>query len=372
MKKLIAPETLNPEIATEGLALWDALQRGESPSARTYGTHGARKVAETDKGKPIYEFIGVTEGIKRDRSTIRINGIDLKGLKRNPVFLWAHSYSAPPIGRIVKTEKVKIDDVRALAFQVAPLDLGVETEHTRFADMIWDMYAQGYMRTVSFGWNVLEADPIFDDQERWTGGFDFKRTDALELSAVPVPADPEAVLSKIRKYKVNEETALDQFNVKTRNGIYVIQEANDDLGETREVEESEILDALVSVVIDEVVRSDPDQKAPEVTPEVTPEEVIVRAGAVINKRNLDDLKSAHELLGRVISSAEKDEADGEGRAVPEPHTPEPAKPEVREAPPAVTEGEEDVSDEDLDSMLEFLGDIEENRSLDEMLALVAG
>ena len=372
MKKLIAPENLDPELAKKSQTFWDGLSVSGTGVGRVCNSFGARKVAETAKGRSVFEFVGVTEGIKRDRSTIRVAGIDTSSLKRNPVFLWGHSYSTPPIGVITKTARVKVDGgVRALAITVAPLDLSVETDHTRFADMIWDMYDKGFMRTVSFGWNTLEADPIYEKtdtgEEHWTGGFDFKRTEALEFSAVPVPADPDAIMRTVRKYGFDSDV-MDRFNSCSPSGVYVLRETLDELESDPEVEK---------VDFESREQEDPPAPAPTRENEKGNEqraeaEVEVRAGAVINKRNLEDLKSAYDLLGRVISTAEKNEEESD-TSKEEPRATEASNnlPESETREGGEAENVEDDEEAALDQALEYFSEREEQNTLDALIAVVS-
>ncbi|NKI20347.1 hypothetical protein HFN20_03700 [Paenibacillus dendritiformis] len=47
----------------------------------------------------VLRFIGSTETEDRDQDVIRATGWQLENYKKNPVFLWAHDYTVPPIGR---------------------------------------------------------------------------------------------------------------------------------------------------------------------------------------------------------------------------------------------------------------------------------
>ena len=192
---------------------------------RNFSSYTARKVGETSAG-PALEFIGVSEGIKRDGSTIHVPGIQLDHIRANPVFQWAHGYSSPPIGTIQKFIRGKTDKLgRVLSFVVTPIDIS-DCEHKRFSDMVFEMYVNGCMRTVSFGWKTVEAEPIRDADGFFTG-YNFKRTDALEFSAVPVPADPDALLTDIRQFGkgLDVEKAMQLFTTRADKGtIYTVRE----------------------------------------------------------------------------------------------------------------------------------------------------
>jgi hypothetical protein len=51
------------------------------------------------------EFIGSTAHVDRYGDIIEVAGWDLKHFKQNPVFMWAHNYNVPPIGKAKKVSK---------------------------------------------------------------------------------------------------------------------------------------------------------------------------------------------------------------------------------------------------------------------------
>lgn len=115
-------------------------------------------------------FVASTEGIKRDGRELLAADWRVDSYLRNPVFLWAHSYDQPPIGRAV----VSFDGARMLAD--VEFDQG-----DPFAANIERKYRSGFLNAVSVGWNDVK-----DGEGRWTH-------ELLDISAVPVPADPEAL-----------------------------------------------------------------------------------------------------------------------------------------------------------------------------------
>lgn len=190
------PET--PETTREqAAALVAALESGPA-IIRANSSHGVRVVDATPTG-PVLRFIGVSEGVKRDGSIVRIDGIDTKGLAQNPVFLWGHNYAIPPIGKIVRTNKADhMEFGRVMEIDVRPLATTEGTEHLDFASMIFGMFERGDMNAVSFGWVPVEMQAIIDDEGFWSG-YDFLKSDALEFSAVTVPADPDALQAQIQR-----------------------------------------------------------------------------------------------------------------------------------------------------------------------------
>ena len=148
-------------------------------------TEGFRKgidlISVKQVGDNTLRFIISNGSLDRDRDTIASDGWELANYRKNPVVLWAHSHSSPPIG---KANAILIEDDALIA----------EAEFTgpdlnAFGDMIFKLYQGGFMRAVSVGFMPLEW--VWVDEQ---GGFRFEKQELLEFSAVPVPANPEALL----------------------------------------------------------------------------------------------------------------------------------------------------------------------------------
>jgi len=152
-------------------------------------------VKETDDSR-VLVFDGSTEGIDRMDEAINADGWELANYEKNPVFLWAHDYSMPPIGRSVKTWIDK--RVHRLKFKIEFAD----AETYPFADTIYRLFKGGFMNAVSVGFIPLEVEDRDDDKDK--KGKKAKqprrryiRQELLELSAAPVPANPEALQNAV-------------------------------------------------------------------------------------------------------------------------------------------------------------------------------
>lgn len=117
-------------------------------------------------------FVATTGGAKRDGLALDMGKGQFANYLRNPVFLWAHDYQGRtlPIGKTVKLVASKTK-VRAHVL----FDQGDE-----FARAIERKYDEGYLSAVSVGWMDMED-----------GGWDL-----LDISAVPVPGDPDALIER--------------------------------------------------------------------------------------------------------------------------------------------------------------------------------
>ena len=166
------------------------------------------------------EFVISTAAEDRYGDVITVSGWDLKMYKQNPVVLFGHVSSVPPIGKAIKTWKDG-DALRSIA-QFMPADLSA------FADSIFRMYLEGYLRAVSVGFRPIKYERILDEEGNPTYAYKFLKQELLEFSAVPIPANPEALIAARQKgidtmpFKSWAEEMLDNWSVvdKDMNDIY--------------------------------------------------------------------------------------------------------------------------------------------------------
>ena len=137
---------------------------------------------ELPEGQIPFKFITMT--LDRDSEVLKPQGAQLKNFKKNPVFLWAHNWwqALPSIGKVIKMKKDS-ESFRG----VVEFDLG----NDQFAEMIYNKYKDGFLNAVSVGFIPLAVDtePIVDGQQ----GFTYTKYEILEVSAVPVPSNPDAL-----------------------------------------------------------------------------------------------------------------------------------------------------------------------------------
>jgi HK97 family phage prohead protease len=140
------------------------------------------------------EFIGSTADVDRYGDVIEVEGWDLKNYRKNPVFLWAHDYKQPPVGKAVQVGKTD----KGLLFQIK----FAGPDEYAFADTVYKLYLGGYLRATSVGFQDLEREPLTDKEGKQTG-WRYKKQELYELSAVPVPANPNALMMAVQKGVVN-------------------------------------------------------------------------------------------------------------------------------------------------------------------------
>jgi len=134
----------------------------------------------------VLQFIGSTETQDRDGEVIKADGWNLKNYKKNPIFMWAHRYADPPIG---KAKRVWVDkEAKELRFNIefAP------PETYAFADTIYKLYKGGFLKATSVGF-IPDPDFITEGDGRKSPKKTYGKQELLELSGAPVPSNPDAL-----------------------------------------------------------------------------------------------------------------------------------------------------------------------------------
>lgn len=126
-------------------------------------------------GEPI-RFIAGSEGEKRDGLDLKMSGARLDAYRNNPIVLWGHDYAGVrlPIGRAQPT----IEGPRLIA------DISFDQED-EFARQIESKYRRGFLNTVSLGWKINKIN-----------GRNVTDWELLDISAVPVPGDADALMQR--------------------------------------------------------------------------------------------------------------------------------------------------------------------------------
>lgn len=168
------------------------------------------KVRKSAEGERAIEFVCATDGVKRDNNRLRNDGWDITSFAKNPVMLWAHDYNHPPVGSW-RDWKIEEDENGKPALAMTAVFADYE-----FARTVYDLYSAGHMRAVSIGWTPLEYEEMLDEEGRVIG-FDFIKNELLECSAVPIPADPDALIKATSRGIITPDE-LGRFAQATRLG----------------------------------------------------------------------------------------------------------------------------------------------------------
>ena len=158
-----------------------AMQSGPPKLLRSAGTllDGAN-----DSGRLVSYVLSDTS-VGRDNHVIAADAWDLKNFLRNPVMPWAHDTSAPPIARWI--------DISSRGQQLVGTAEYADAETYPFADTIFRLVKGGFLNAVSTSW--IPKEWKFSGDRSRPGGVDFFRVELLEVSQVPVPALPTALVT---------------------------------------------------------------------------------------------------------------------------------------------------------------------------------
>ena len=138
------------------------------------------EIKAVDTENRTITFVMSSEDVDRDGDIIKVDGWELEGFMRNPVFLVFHDQRQFPIGRV--------EDIRGAGTQLLGTVRFAEKGTYEVADVAYELYRQGIMNAVSVGFRGIEWEPMEEGE-----GLLFTRQELFELSAVPVPANPAAV-----------------------------------------------------------------------------------------------------------------------------------------------------------------------------------
>lgn len=163
---------------------------------RAYAVLEVKSVAED---KRIIRGIATTPSTDRVGDIVEPLGVEF----RNPLpFLWQHRHDAP-IGTVKFDKPTK----NGITFEA---ELPIIDESGTLKDRVdeaWQSIKLGLVRAVSIGFRAIEY--AFLDE----GGIRFIKTEVYELSAVTIPAQPDAVMTSIKALDADGIALLKQFDV---------------------------------------------------------------------------------------------------------------------------------------------------------------
>ena len=171
-------------------------QQGVTKGPRCYRI-SCKGVALPDKENERRLVVTISTS-KRDRhgDILEPGGAHIVPYLKNPVVLWAHEYKSLPIGRC-----------ESLTRQGTALKAEITFAPTQFAREVYDLYTKEFLRAWSVGFLPLEWDVIQNDDGKFAG-YHVRSWELIELSAVPVPANTDALTDALCKGVVREPSLL--------------------------------------------------------------------------------------------------------------------------------------------------------------------
>jgi HK97 family phage prohead protease len=131
----------------------------------------------------VIPYILSSGSVARDGHTISPAGWVLTNFRANPIFLWCHASSEPPIG--------KLTDVSVSNGALRGVVEYADAETYPFADTIFRLVRGGFLSAVSVSWDPIRWS--FSTDRSRPGGIDLLEQELREVSQVPVPADVTAI-----------------------------------------------------------------------------------------------------------------------------------------------------------------------------------
>jgi len=160
---------------------------------------------EDDVSARRIPFILSTPGFKEDGFAINQAGWDLSYFRKNPTVLWVHNASVLPVARSVYEKIEEVDEYGQSLVGVAEFPTA---EIHPFADTVYKMYREGFLRGVSVGWTSTDWE--FIEKEDEIVGVFFKSQTLWEYSCCPLPADPSALAKIARELNIAGSTIADK------------------------------------------------------------------------------------------------------------------------------------------------------------------
>jgi len=147
---------------------------------------------DSDEGT-LSVAIATDSSVDRDGERIDSKGWDFSNFKKNPVLLWAHDYRGTPIGKVNNIRRSGDKILFTPQFAVNASEKAKE---------VFNLYKDGFLRAFSVGFSPSE----WEDKEGKDGMVrTFTKAELLEISAVPVPANPNAIVLA-RSKGISEDT----------------------------------------------------------------------------------------------------------------------------------------------------------------------
>lgn len=221
---------------------------------KRYAKALVRKIS--DKEGMLQGVIGSTATVDRYGESVDQGSWNLEHFKQNPVILWAHNLSfgedRPPIAKAVN---VGVED-KELVFDIQ-FDMKDE-----FAASIYRKYKEGFLNAFSVGFishsqGMMNDVPLLMDNE------------LLELSAVPVPANPEALQAlKARSFSVRSfKSMVDEVEKEAKDAADEVEKDEKPADETPATETEPQKDIVVDEPSDDTAGAIDDGSASRTDPE---------------------------------------------------------------------------------------------------------
>jgi len=174
-----------------------------------------RKALDADISASAKGFTAVitSETLDRDGEVLIPQGMNAKEFEQNPVLFWNHEYDKP-VGRAVGIKRRERDIVGEFVFAKKPDGYVGEF----FPEVAAALVGQGIVRAVSVGYVPEDGGtrrPTEVDRKKYGASVStiFSRWKLLEVSLAPLQANPEALITAVKKGLMSPVAAKKWFGV---------------------------------------------------------------------------------------------------------------------------------------------------------------
>lgn len=179
----------------------------------------AAEISATAKG---FTAVITAETLDRDGEVLIPGGMNSKEFDQNPVLFWNHDY-AKPVGRAVGLKRRERDIVGEFVFAQKPSGYVGEF----FPEVAAALVGQGIVNSVSVGYipengGVRRASDI--DRKKYGDGVStvYSRWKLLEVSLAPMQANPDALITAVKKGLVSPVAAKQFFGYEPPKRIQIV------------------------------------------------------------------------------------------------------------------------------------------------------
>lgn len=225
---------------------------------------------DTDDERAIVAIIS-TSAVDRDREVVSSKGAILDSFLKNPVVLWAHRSGETPIAKALWIKKGRNKLTAKLQF--------AETEK---AEEVFQLFKGGFLSAFSIGFIPLkshspEPDEIKKRPELANVHRIIDEWELLEFSAVPVPANQEALATAVKEHNITlSKSMLDELEIEDEETYYPTENAAP--AKSKEAKDDEIPVEVKAVTIEvETMPIEVEKIAVPVEPFVDVKAVVVEA-----------------------------------------------------------------------------------------------
>lgn len=155
-----------------------------------------------------FEAVITSDSIDRDGEVVVPQGMNSTEFERNPVLFYNHDY-AQPIGKCVSLKRGPAHITGE--FKLAHRPEGWEGPY--FPEFVGSLIGQGIVKGVSIGYMPEEGGmrrATVDDRKRYGTSVQtvYSKWKLLEISVAPLQANPDALVTAIRKGAVDADAAM--------------------------------------------------------------------------------------------------------------------------------------------------------------------